>query len=156
MDGATDDEVRRVLKSLTGELRNSLRGVAEITTSTELPNLSDPIWVTRLTPANPQALALQFADYGHALHVDLLPRSGIGSEWEPDRTTAEAGRLADIVRSVVPGRVTVVRAPGRALFEVALSDGITTGEILGTFPMGCLPIPGWIRRGTRIPFDSYS
>ena len=113
-----------------------------------------------LTPTRTGALAVWWTDFyltGDGSTGDfLLVQAGHqGGRWELGRDEDDLSFMADLVRSVIAGRVVEVFGPSRSRVEVTLSDGTTTVEIGAQAPVGCLPVPGWMRHGRRVQYTPY-
>ncbi|MEV0283935.1 MULTISPECIES: hypothetical protein [unclassified Kribbella] len=113
-----------------------------------------------LLPRRERALALSWTDFyqagdgspGDALQVEAGHQGG---RWELGRDEDDLLFLFDLVRSVIAGRVIEVFGPARSRVEVTLSEGTRTVEIGALAPIGCLPVPGWIRLGRRVEYAPY-
>jgi hypothetical protein len=108
------------------------------------------VWVK---PTNPDASPTGWFDFGGELQV--YAGRGSGGRWELERTPANVDFIEQIVVSVVDGRASEVFGPSRSRVEVDLPDGSTAVETGATALVGCLPIPGWMRRGRRVRYQPY-
>ncbi len=79
----------------------------------------------------------------------------LGGLWELGRDAEDLAFLVDLVHSVVACRVVEVFGLARSRVEVTLSDGTVAVETGGVGPAGCLPVPGWVRRGRRVSYAPY-
>ncbi|WP_433012906.1 hypothetical protein [Kribbella sp. CA-294648] len=113
-----------------------------------------------LSPQRKDALGVYWTDFyllgdgspGDALQVEAGHQGG---RWELGRDEDDLLLLMDLVRSVVAGRVVEVFGPARSRVEVTLSDGTEQVEIGAQAPVGCLPVPGWMRLGRRVHYAPY-
>ncbi|WP_432948102.1 hypothetical protein ACQPXM_12775 [Kribbella sp. CA-253562] len=113
-----------------------------------------------LRPTREGALDVFWTDFyllgdgspGDALQVEAGHQGG---RWELGRDQDDLLLLIDLVRSVVAGRVIEVFGPARSRVEVTLSDGTRKVEIGARAPVGCLPVPGWMRFGRRVKYAPY-
>ena len=78
-----------------------------------------------------------------------------GGRWEVERSSEQLAFLEELARSVVAGRVVETLGPGRSRVEVTLADGTTEIETGYSAPRGCLPVPGWVRRGRRVEYTPW-
>jgi hypothetical protein len=155
----TPDQIAARLDLFVDELRTELGDAASIevedhegwrsvdlmpTRAGALPVSWEDFFPTRSADGLRDAGALQVESPGHP-----------GGRWELNRDQDDLLFLMDYVRSVVAGRVVEVFGPDRSRVEVTLSDGTTVVETGGRAPVGCLPLPGWVRRGRRVQYAPY-
>lgn len=113
-----------------------------------------------ITPGRAGALAVSWTDFylmgdgspGDALQVEAGHQGG---RWELGRDEEDLVFLIDLVRSVIAGRVVEVFGPARSRVEVTPSDGTRTVEVGARAPVGCLPVPGWMRLRRRVQYKPY-
>ncbi len=91
-------------------------------------------------------------DFGESLQIEA---GHVGGRWELDRTMEDVDFIEQVVRAVAAGRVVEVFGPGRSRVEVTFPDGTQAVETGGVSPRGCLPSPGWVRRGRRVNYAPY-
>ncbi|MEU4391002.1 hypothetical protein [Kribbella sp. NPDC023855] len=112
-----------------------------------------------LSPKREDALGVYWTDFyllGDGSPGALQVEAGHqGGRWEFGRDEDDLLLLIDLVRSVVAGRVVEVFGPARSRVEVTLSDGTKQVEIGALAPVGCLPVPGWMRLGRRVHYAPY-
>lgn len=108
-----------------------------------------------MTAPSKDALSVCWFDTGNALQVQV--GCGPGGRWELGRSPADVNFLQDVVASVVAGRVEQVSGPAhnRSRVSVTLADGTQAHETGYTGPSGCLPRPGWKRRGHRVSYQAW-
>jgi hypothetical protein len=131
-----------------------------------LHDLADDI---RLRPA--AALSAEH-DESDCWRVDPVAGSGLSVEWDDDgerwiavevgdhrfallRDAEAVEYLRDIVMAVIEGTITEVRALGRARIRIPRSDGTITCDTGHGFPLGLIPLPGWVRRATPVQHAAY-
>lgn len=107
-----------------------------------------------LFPSRESAVRVGWLDMGDDCMVSV-GSTGLGGRWELDRTPAEVDFIEEVVWAVVAGAVTEIFGPGRSRVDVRLADGSTVSETGADPPRGCLPLPGWIKRGRRINYAPY-
>ncbi|MGW1341881.1 hypothetical protein ACWCOV_12605 [Kribbella sp. NPDC002412] len=149
------DPISTRLGSFLDDLRSELGDAASIAVEDR-----DGRRAVDLLPRRERALAVSWTDFylagdgspGDALQVEAGHQGG---RWELGRDEDAALLLIDLVRSVIAGRVSEVFGPARSRVEVTLSDGTRKVEIGARAPVGCLPIPGWMRLGRRVNYAPY-
>ena len=105
-----------------------------------------------LVPRTGSALSVGWIELGSEV---ILEAGHHGGRWELARELEDMDFLEDVVRSVVDGRVAEVFAFGRSRVEVTFRDGEVVAETGYEAPRGCLPLPGWTRRGRRVQYAPY-
>lgn len=144
------DEIGERLVRLADELRRELGDRAIVTSDDEHPEHHAVAW--EVVPVNPESLSVHWMDFGKSLQIEA---GHVGGRWELDRTMEDVDFIDRIVHAVADGMVVEVFGPGRSRVEVAFPDGTQTVEIGGVAPKGCLPVPGWARRGRRVNYAPY-
>lgn len=142
------DGVDERLVRLAEQLRHTLGARAAVSVDDAGPYVA--AW--SLAPANPEALPVVWMDFGEELQVEAGHHGG---RWELGRTMEDVEFVEHVVQSVVAGRVVEVFGPGRSRVEVTFADGTKTVETGAVTAKGCLPIPGWVRRGRRVAYAAY-
>ena len=107
-----------------------------------------------LFPSRESAVRVGWLHMGDECMVSV-GSAGLGGRWELDRTSAGVDFIEQVVWAVVAGAVTETFGPGRSRVDVRLADGSTVSETGAGAPSGCLPLPGWIKRGRRIDYAPY-
>lgn len=153
VDNRQGDAVRQRLEALATEMRARFGGAVTVRRMGGHPDDGDGLDVG-MRPSTEGALALSWFDTGEYLQVET--GGGPAGRWEMERTDEDAAYLEDIVRSVVAGRVVeVLGSANRSHITVTLSDGteeVSTGYAPGP---GCLPWPGWKRKGRRVQYQAW-
>jgi len=112
-----------------------------------------------IQPTRAGALSVYWMDFFPTRSADGLTVAGTlqvqGGRRELGREEHDLLFLMDLLRVVVAGRVVEIFVPDRSRVEVTLLDGTTAVETGALAPVGCLPLPGWIRRGGRVQFAPY-
>jgi hypothetical protein len=144
------DELGSRLEALADRLENDYAGLCQVDRRTWEEHGIRSVWVT---PTNTSASPTGWDDLGGALQV--YAGSGNGGRWELDRSAEDAAFLEEVVLGVAEGRVSEVFGPGRSRVEVVMTNGETAVETGAMAPAGCLPVPGWVRRGRRVQYQSY-
>ena len=146
-------DVQARLAAFTEELRIYLGDAATVTRDGPTEDYTAQ---TTVTPHRAGALDVSWAEFGYGDTGEVSLTAGhIGGWFEMDGTMVNADDVEDIVRAVVAGRVVEVFGPGRSRVEVVVSNGEVWRETGGVAPKGCLPIPGWVRRGRRVEYLPY-
>ena len=145
-----DDEFSAQLRGLAERLASELGASVEF----EAEDYSEGrVHAYTLRPVVPGALPIYFTDMtGQALQLDA---GSEGGRWEVERSSEQLAFLEELARSVVAGRVVETFGPGRSRVEVTLADGTTRIETGYSAPRGCLPVPGWVRRGRRVQYTPW-
>lgn len=142
-----DDELSIQLREFVERLAHELSAVANLEAT---DYVEGRVHGYSLWPAASGALPLHFTDMtGYALQLEA---GSEGGRWELERSQEQLAFLEELARSVVAGRVVETFAPGRSRVEVTLTDGMPAVET-GYSPRGCLPVPGWVRRGRRVHYS---
>ncbi len=153
VDNHQGDAVRQRLQALVSEMQARFGNAVTVRRVGGHPDDADGLDV-EMTPSTEGALALSWFDTGEYLQVKT--GGGPAGRWEMERTDEDAAYLEDIVRSVVAGRVVeVLGSANRSHITVTLSDGteeVATGYAVGP---GCLPRPGWKRKGRRVQYQPW-
>jgi len=127
-------------------LETELSPVADVDRET----LENGIVVVEVTPRNPDALAVTWIHLGSEI---VFQAGRHGGRWELARTSEDVAFMRRLVQGIVAGRVRETFGPRRSQVQVTLSDGTTVTE---TGQMGCLPIPGWKRRGSTVEYAAHA
>jgi len=144
------DELGSRLESLADRLEKNYAGFCQVERQvSDEPGIRS-VWIT---PTNTAASPMGWEDLGSQLQV--YAGSGEGGCWELDRNVEVVDALEEFVLAVADGRVAEVFGPGRSRVEVVMTDGETAVETGYRAPVGCLPVPGWARRGRRVRYQSY-
>ena len=149
-DSWWQDELGSRLESLADWLESDYHGLCLVERKMVADDEIRSVWVT---PANPDASPTGWDDLGGGLQV--YAGSGDGGRWELDRTPAGVDFIEQVVHSVAEGRAREVFGPSRSRVEVNLPNGSVAVETGATAPVGCLPVPGWIRRGRPVHYQPY-
>ncbi|MBC7597300.1 MAG: hypothetical protein H7288_25835 [Kineosporiaceae bacterium] len=144
-----NDPVGARLVALVNALTSELGTRASVSVQEE-PNTPRQVDVI---PRTDSALPVGWIELGSEL---ILQAGHHGGRWELKRELEQMDFLEDVVRSVIDGRVTEVFAPGRSRVEVTLRDGSVVAEAGYATLRGCLPLPGWVRRGRRVHYAPYA
>lgn len=75
-----------------------------------------------------------------------------GGRWELAATLDDVKFIEDVSRAVIAGRVVETFGPGRSRVDVTLLSGEVVSETGYVTPRGCLPLPGWVRRGRSVTY----
>lgn len=145
-----DDAVGARLTSLADRLETELAGVA--TVHREAAD-QGRLFVVSIRPVRPDAVEVVWTDMGDL--VMWTGKSGHGGRWELGRSLEDVDFIESVVSAVIDGGVTETFGPSRSLVEVRLADGSVLIEEGASAPGGCLPIPGWTKRGRRIQYSPY-
>ncbi len=87
---------------------------------------------------------------------ELIFGAGEGDcRWELDKATPDLEFIQLVADAVVAGRVWEVFGPARSRLTVHLPDGTKERTSQASAPRGCLPIPGWARRGRQLAYRPY-
>lgn len=149
-DAWWQDELGSRLETLADRLEADYAGLCEVQRKTWDQHGIRSVWVT---PTSSAATRTGWDDMGDQLQV--YAGNGDGGRWELDRTGEDVNFVEEVVLGVVEGRVAETFGPGRSRVEVLLSSGETAIETGATAPAGCLPLPGWVRRGRRVQYKAY-
>ncbi|MFC4555821.1 hypothetical protein [Georgenia faecalis] len=144
------DEAGAHLEALAARLGTELAGRATLERVTPEDHPGGRSVVIR--PRHPAAASVTWVETAEFLSVEVGGHSQRRGHWDLDRTSLDAVFLADIVDAAVRGHVVEVSAPGRSRMEITFPDGEVIVTTTSQVPAGCLPIPGWVRRGKRIQY----
>ena len=136
------------LARLADDLEAQLGDSATVEREANGPGLSG----ATVTPRRLDALSVTWLDFGDALQIEAGHNGG---RWELGRDSEDVDFLESVAHSVVAGRVVEVVGPSRSRVEVTLADGSKTTETGHRGLDGCLPRPGWIKRGRHIHYSPY-
>jgi hypothetical protein len=145
----TDDAVAARLGLLVESVERQL-GEAVNIRQESIPNAS--VETVRLDPQRPDACFVSWAELGVS---ELILQVGQGGRWELGRDLESVVLIERIVRAVIDGQVTEVRAPGRSKVTVNLDDGTQKSSVGHNAPLGLIPIPLWRRRGRSVSYSPY-
>lgn len=148
-EGTGDDPVRQRLDALVERLRRDLEGVAEIKEQDD-----GWFWAVVVRPGQAGRLGFSWLCQGDSSGIVLGVDAG-GVTWELDRSVGKLDLMEAIIDALLRGDATAVFASGRCELTVTLGDGAEEVQSNRDFPSGCLPLPGWARRGRRVDYEPY-
>ena len=143
-----NDELGRRLEALAARIERDYSAVASVSRD----NFSNGrIRSVQVSPRSALSVPFGWCDMQDDLQVDV-GSLGHGGRWELGRTPADVSFIEDVVQAALDGRVEEIAGPRRSRVEVTLSSGELAVE---TGYDGCLPVPGWVRRGRRVQYAPY-
>jgi hypothetical protein len=144
----TNDEVAARLRLLVASVERQANGAVS-NSRQSIPNAS--VDITEVNPRRSDACRLSWIEMGGK---ELILYVGRGGCWERSRDVGGAAEIAEIVESVLAGRVTEIRAPGRSNVTATLADGTQKSSQVRSLG-GILPIPFWRRLGRKVSYAPY-
>lgn len=148
-----DDEVQRRLTLLREDVTRACAGLATVATSE-----ASGMRFVDVAPIAPGALGfhwIEFRSESGSVEALQVEAGHHGGRWELDATVEDVEFIWDVARAVIAGRVVETFGPGRSRVDVTLLNGELVRETGADAPRGCLPIPGWIRRGRTVAYEPY-
>lgn len=147
-------EVRALLGDLARSLAEELDGVAHVDRDESLEWCS--AW-TVIEPMRSGALGVVWTEWlsGEGEGALQIEAGHQGGRWELGADRADVDFIEEVTRAVIAGRVVEIFGPGRSRVEVTTSSGEIQHETGSMAPRGCLPVPGWVRRGRRVGYVPY-
>ena len=109
--------------------------------------------IVTIKPAEPTARDLSWMELRHGGGV-VLQVGEQGGRWELDMPH-DLDFMADLIGSVIAGRVVEVFARGRSRVTVTLADGTTETETGYDGCAGCLPLPFWRHWSRTVRYAPY-
>lgn len=149
-----EDEIQRRLTLLREDVMRSCAGLATVTTS-EAPGMR----FVDVAPIAPGALGfhwIEFRSDSDAVEALQVQAGHHGGRWELGAAVEDVEFIWELARAVVAGHVVETFGPGRSRVDVTLLSGELVSETGYDAPRGCLPVPGWLRRGRTVRYESYS
>ena len=143
-----NDEVAALLRLLIASVERQATDAVSISRQS-IPNAS--VDITEINPRRSDACRLSWIEMGDK---ELILYVGRGGCWEQSRDVGVVAEIAEIVESVLAGRVTEVRAPGRSSVTVTLADGTQKSSQVRSLG-GILPIPFWRHLGRKVSYAPY-
>ncbi|MCG6494096.1 hypothetical protein [Kitasatospora sp. A2-31] len=143
------DPLRRRLTTMVERLRQELDGVAEIEERDD-----GWFWDVSVRPESAGPLGFSWLVPGDSADIVFAVEAG-GVSWELGRSVEQVDLMAAMVDALLAGRATAVFGRGRCEVTVTLADGTEQVQSNRDLPTGCLPLPGWSRRGRRIDYEPY-